>query len=120
MTQADCNALHLRIFTCRHALVATVRRRPGKAAVPALTAALADLEWEDGRDVYDVIIGLLDYPETATHPGFTLSLQTNFEDGGGGDTYFRFVGSEGVINVSFTALTLSGPGSTGITPCGSS
>ena len=33
MTQADCNALHLRIFTCRHALVATVRRRLGKAAV---------------------------------------------------------------------------------------
>jgi len=55
-------------------------------------------------------MGLLDYPDTPAHAGFTLSLQTNFEDGGGGDTYFRFVGSEGVINVSFTALTLSGPG----------
>jgi predicted dehydrogenase len=66
--------------------------------------------WKDGRDVYDVIMGLLDYPETEAHPSFTLSLQTNFEDGGGGDTSFRFVGSEGVINVSFTALTLTGPG----------
>jgi predicted dehydrogenase len=66
--------------------------------------------WKDGRDVYDVIMGLLDYPETEAHPSFTLSLQTNFEDGSGGDTYFRFVGSEGVINVSFTALTLTGPG----------
>jgi predicted dehydrogenase len=63
--------------------------------------------WKDGRDVYDVIMGLLDYPETDRHPSFTLSLQTNFQDGGGGDTYFRFVGSDGVINVSFTALTLT-------------
>ncbi len=53
---------------------------------------------------------MLDYPKTDAHPSFTLSLQTNFEDGGGGDTYFRFVGSEGVINVSFTSLTVSGPG----------
>ena len=36
MTQADCNALHLRIFTCRHALIATMRRRPGKAAPPSV------------------------------------------------------------------------------------
>jgi predicted dehydrogenase len=63
--------------------------------------------WKDGRDVYDVIMGLLDYPETASVPGFTLSLQTNFEDGGGGNTFFRFVGSDGVIGVSFTELTLS-------------
>ena len=62
--------------------------------------------WNDGRDVYDVIMGLLDYPETKTHPGFTLSLQTNFEDGGGGDASFRFVGSDGAINVSFTELNL--------------
>src|SRR5262249_27578514 len=63
--------------------------------------------WDDGRDVYDVILALLDYPETKACPAFTLSLQTDFEDGGGGDTQFRFVGSEGAISVSFTALTLS-------------
>jgi predicted dehydrogenase len=66
--------------------------------------------WKDGRDVYDLIMGLLDYPETDRHPSFTLSLQTNFEDGGGGGTSFRFVGSDGVISVSFTDLKLSGAG----------
>ena len=78
------------------------------AVGPTRIAAMGGLRyWKDGRDVYDVIMGLLDYPETDAHPGFTLSLQTNFEDGGGGDTMFRFVGSDGVINVSFTELTLT-------------
>ena len=62
--------------------------------------------WKDGRDVYDFIMGLMDYPTTDKHPSFTLALQCNFEDGGGGDEMFRFVGSDGVINVSFTQLTL--------------
>jgi predicted dehydrogenase len=66
--------------------------------------------WKDGRDVYDIIMGLLDYPETPTSPGFTLALQTDFEDGGGDTAMFRFVGSDGVINVSFTELTVTGPG----------
>ncbi len=75
---------------------------------PTRIAGMGGLRyWKDGRDVYDVIMGLLDYPETDAHPGFTLALQTNFEDGGGGDTFFRFVGSDGVINVSFTELTVS-------------
>jgi predicted dehydrogenase len=63
--------------------------------------------WDDGRDVYDIIMGLLDYPETDAHGSFTLSLVTDFEDGGGGATAFRFVGTEGVIDVSFTALSVT-------------
>ncbi len=63
--------------------------------------------WDDGRDVYDIIMGLLDYPETKEHGSFTLSLVTDFEDGGGGATSFRFVGTEGVIDVSFRELTLT-------------
>jgi predicted dehydrogenase len=63
--------------------------------------------WDDGRDVYDIIMGLLDYPETDAHDSFTLSLVTDFEDGGGGATSFRFVGTEGVIDVSFTDLKLT-------------
>ena len=63
--------------------------------------------WDDGRDVYDIIMGLLDYPETPAHGSFTLSLVTDFEDGGGGATQFRFVGTEGVIDVSFRDLTLT-------------
>jgi predicted dehydrogenase len=63
--------------------------------------------WNDGRDVYDIIMGLLDYPETSAHGSFTLSLVTDFEDGGGGATSFRFVGTDGVIDVSFTELKLT-------------
>ena len=55
-------------------------------------------------------MGLMDYPETDKHPSFTLALQCNFEDGGGGDTLFRFVGSDGVINVNFTELSLNRTG----------
>ena len=66
--------------------------------------------WEDGRDVYDCLLALLDYPQTEAHPGFTLGLQSNFEDGGGRNTYFRFIGSDGVISVSFTELTLDRTG----------
>lgn len=63
--------------------------------------------WDDGRDVYDVIMGLLNYPKTDAHPGFTVSLQTNFVDGGGGGEYFRFVGSEGTITAGWTELVVS-------------
>ena len=63
--------------------------------------------WDDGRDVYDIIMGLLDYPKTDAHGSFTLSLVTDFEDGGGGATAFRFVGTEGVIDVSFKELNVT-------------
>ena len=63
--------------------------------------------WHDGRDVYDIIMGLLDYPETDAHGAFTLSLVTDFEDGGGAVTAFRFVGTEGTIDVSFTELNVT-------------
>jgi predicted dehydrogenase len=63
--------------------------------------------WDDGREVYDLIMGLLDYPETAAHPAFTLSLQTDFEDGSGENSLFRFVGSDGVIDVTFEGFKVS-------------
>jgi predicted dehydrogenase len=66
--------------------------------------------WDDGREVYDLIMGLLDYPETKAHPAFTLALQTDFEDGGGDSSVFRFVGSDGVIEVSFRGLKVTGGG----------
>jgi predicted dehydrogenase len=55
--------------------------------------------WKDGRDVPDVMLGIYEYPRTATHPGFNLSLKVNFVDGGGGEEGFRFVGSEGVMTI---------------------
>lgn len=55
--------------------------------------------WKDGRDVPDVMLGIYEYPKTATHPSFNLSLKVNFADGGGGEEGFRFVGSEGVMTI---------------------
>ena len=63
--------------------------------------------WNDGREVYDLIMGLLDYPATAAHPSFTLALQTDFEDGGGDNSLFRFVGSEGVIDVTLDGFKVN-------------
>ena len=64
--------------------------------------------WNDGRDAPDVINALLEYPETAKHDAFTLILKANFADGSGGGYAYRFVGSEGVMEVSGDKLTLKG------------
>ena len=66
--------------------------------------------WDDGREVYDIIMALLDYPQTKDHPAFTLALQTDFEDGGGPSSVFRFIGSDGVVEVSFEGLKVTGTG----------
>jgi predicted dehydrogenase len=62
--------------------------------------------WEDGREVPDVLLGMFDYPETATHPGFNLSLRVNFVDGTSGSTFLRLVGSEGAMDVTWTEVVL--------------
>ncbi len=60
--------------------------------------------WKDGRDVPDLLLGLFDYPKTSQHPAFNVVFRVNFADGEidqyGGDTWvYRFVGSEGVIQI---------------------
>lgn len=55
--------------------------------------------WKDGRDVPDVMMAICDYPKTATHPEFTLSLSLNFAAGSGEESGLRFVGTEGVMQV---------------------
>lgn len=55
--------------------------------------------WKDGRDVPDVMIAVCDYPATATHPAFNLTLRVDFAAGGGGGSQFRFVGSEGMLTL---------------------
>jgi hypothetical protein len=72
--------------------------------------------WDDGREVYDLIMGLLDYPETKAHPAFTLALQTDFQDGGGDNSLFRFVGSDGVIDVTFKGFKVTRVGIAKETP----
>jgi len=56
--------------------------------------------WKDGRDVPDLLMGMYDYPQTEAHPAFQLSLRCNFEAGGGGNQGFRFIGTDGVLNLT--------------------
>ena len=52
------------------------------------------------------MLGMFDYPETAVHPAFNLSLRVNFVDGTGGTNYLRMVGSEGSMTVEWDKVTL--------------
>ncbi|MEJ0029161.1 MAG: Gfo/Idh/MocA family oxidoreductase [Bacteroidota bacterium] len=51
--------------------------------------------WKDGRDLPDVMAGIMQYPDTKEHPAFQLTLQVNFISGTGGQQVIRLVGSEG-------------------------
>lgn len=62
--------------------------------------------WEDGREVPDVLLGMFDYPETAEHAGFNLSLRCNFVDGTSGSTYLKIVGSKGSMDVKWDEVVL--------------
>jgi predicted dehydrogenase len=62
--------------------------------------------WKDGREVPDVLLGTFDYPQSAAHPPFNLSLRCNFVDGTSGTTYLRLVGSEGSMDIDWDSVTL--------------
>jgi predicted dehydrogenase len=75
---------------------------------PTRAIAMGGLRhWNDGRDVPDVMLALYDYPKTASHPSFTLSLKVNFAEGAGDSYVFRFVGPEGVLTIGDNMVTLS-------------
>jgi predicted dehydrogenase len=65
--------------------------------------------WKDGRDVPDVMLALMDYPNTSgRHPEFNFALRVNFKSGVAQEQFgFRFVGSEGVMTTSMSGITLS-------------
>ncbi|MDE3124370.1 MAG: Gfo/Idh/MocA family oxidoreductase [Bacteroidota bacterium] len=63
--------------------------------------------WKDGREVPDILLGMFDYPETAAHPAFNLSLRVNFVDGTADNTYLRMVGNEGSMIVEWDKVTLT-------------
>ena len=63
--------------------------------------------WEDGRDVPDVMLAMLDYGKQAGHPDFTLSLRVNLKSGVPDERFgFRFLGTDGTITTSMSSLTL--------------
>ncbi|MFZ9661264.1 MAG: Gfo/Idh/MocA family protein, partial [Chitinophagaceae bacterium] len=55
--------------------------------------------WKDGRNMPDVMSGVMQYGDTPEHPAFQLTLQVNFISGTGGQEIIRLVGSEGVMDV---------------------
>jgi predicted dehydrogenase len=58
--------------------------------------------WKDGRDADDVLLGLFDYSQ-----GFNLSLRVNFVDGGEESEGLIFTGSEGTMEISYNAVSVS-------------
>jgi len=62
--------------------------------------------WNDGRNLPDVMSGVLQYPKTKEHAAFLMTLQVNFISGTGGQEVIRLVGSEGLIEVAGNNLTI--------------
>lgn len=62
--------------------------------------------WKDGREVPDVLLGTFDYPESAAHPAFNLSLRCNFVDGTSGTTYLRLIGNLGAMDITWDSVTV--------------
>jgi len=62
--------------------------------------------WKDGRNVPDVMTGIMQYPETPEHAPFELTLQVNFVSGTGGSELTRFVGDEGTITIGWDGFTV--------------
>lgn len=62
--------------------------------------------WKDGRDVPDVMTGIVQYPDAAEHAAFQLTLQVNFISGTGGQEIIKLVGEEGTIELKGNGLTV--------------
>ena len=62
--------------------------------------------WKDGRNLPDVMSGVMQYPACQEHDAFQLTLQVNFISGTGGQEIIRLIGSEGVIEVDGNDLSI--------------
>lgn len=63
--------------------------------------------WKDGRDVPDVMVGVMEYPETKEHPAFQVMLRVNFASGLGDKGVTKLIGSEGVIDMNGNGFVIS-------------
>lgn len=60
--------------------------------------ALGELNyWKDGRDAYDLVTSLMQYPERKEHPAFQFYTRVNLADGGTNSSPAKLVGTEGII-----------------------
>jgi predicted dehydrogenase len=62
--------------------------------------------WKDGRDVPDVMAGVMRYPETAEHPEFQVMLRVDFISGNNESGGTQFIGSEGVLTLEGNGYTI--------------
>jgi predicted dehydrogenase len=70
--------------------------------------SLAELNyWKDGRDAYDLINAVMDYPEAETHPSFQVLTRINLADGSGGGGFgIKLIGTDGVIDIGWNEFTV--------------
>jgi predicted dehydrogenase len=60
--------------------------------------------WKD-RDVPDVMLAVLDYPEADAHPAFNVLLRVNFKSGLPEESFgVKFIGSEGVMTTGYQGV----------------
>lgn len=62
--------------------------------------------WKDGRNLPDVMSGVMQYPDSKEHPAYQMTLQVNFISGTGGQEIVRLVGSEGVMELRGNSVTV--------------
>jgi predicted dehydrogenase len=62
--------------------------------------------WNDGRNMPDVMSGVMQYGKNNDHPAFQMTLQVNFVSGTGGQEIIRLIGSEGVMDVNGNTITV--------------
>lgn len=70
---------------------------------PTSIFSLGDLRfWQDGREAYDLINALMDYPATDKHQSFQVYTRANLADGEGkGGFGMKLYGTEGVIDIGW-------------------
>jgi predicted dehydrogenase len=70
--------------------------------------SLAELNfWKDGRDAYDLINAIMDYPKAKTHPAFQVITRVNLADGSGkGGFGIKIIGTEGVIDIGWNEFSV--------------
>src|SRR5215204_2666663 len=62
--------------------------------------------WNDGRNLPDVMSGVMQYPDSPEHAAYQMTLQVNFISGTGGQEVIRLIGSEGIIEVQGNNITV--------------
>jgi predicted dehydrogenase len=63
--------------------------------------------WIDGRDVPDVMLATLDYPESDEHPAFNVMLRVNFKSSLPQESFgVKFIGSEGIMTTGYDGVRI--------------